>query len=137
MPSTIAGGSFFGRVALGVAAFAVSLVLFPLLALAPTVLPIAWPRWVGDALFFWPQYLLLPGGVRPAAGTASVPTGAGVLPIAAVAFWLVAITVYSGLTLRWRKRWMLPLLFLSVAVTAELALLLLGTAGWVPVLDGL
>ena len=135
MASATTGPAYLGRIALSVTAFAVSLVLFPLLALAPTVVPLTWPRWLGNALFFWPQYLLLPGGIRSASGVA--PVGAGLLPIAAGFFWLIAIAAYARLTLRWRKRWALPGLFLAAAVTAELVLLAFGSAGWRPVLEGL
>jgi hypothetical protein len=127
--------SYLARIALGATAFAMSLVVFPGLALAPTVLPVTWPRWLGNALFFWPQYLLLPGGLRSESGAA--PTGNSWLPAAATFFWLVAIAGYARLTLKWRKRWMLPMLFVGIAVLAEVALLTLKGAGWLPVLDGL
>lgn len=135
MPSRNATNSYRLRLALCIAALAISLVLFPLLALAPALLPVRWPSWLGNALFFWPQYLLLPGGIRAAAESA--PYGAGVAPVIAAAFWLVVAAGVARVTLHWRKRWAVPALFVSVLVLSEALLFALRLAGFAPVLDGL
>ena len=71
MPSTPGTTSYLRRYALCVAALAISLILFPLVALVPTVVPVDLPRWLGNGLFFWPQVLLLPSGLE-SASTAAV-----------------------------------------------------------------
>jgi hypothetical protein len=134
MPSLTATDSYRRRLAVCVATLAVSLVLFPLLALAPTVVPLRWPGWLGNALFFWPQYLLLPGGIR--AATASGAYGAGIVPLIAAAFWLAVVAGLARATLHWRKRWAIPALFATVVVVSEALLLTLRLAGFAPVLDG-
>ena len=135
MPSLAATDSYGRRLAICIAAFAISLVVFPLLALAPAVLPLQWPAWLGNALFFWPQYLLLPGGLR--AASASVAQGAGVAPFVAAACWLAVLAAFARVTLGWRKRWAVPALFATVLVIGEVALQALRLAGFAPVLDGL
>jgi hypothetical protein len=135
MPSSTATDSYRRRLAICVAALAVSLVLFPLLALVPTVVPMRLPSRLGNALFFWPQYLLLPGGIRAAGATAAY--GAGVVPVVAAAFWLAVAAGMARATLRWRKRWALPALFATVAVIGAALLFGLRSAGFAPVLDGL
>jgi hypothetical protein len=135
MPSLAATDSYRRRLAICIAAFAISLVLFPLLALAPAVVPLRWPGWLGNALFFWPQYLLLPGGVS--AANASAPYGAGVVPFVAAAFWLLVAGAFARVTLGWRRRWAIPALFATVVIIGEILLQALGLAGFAPVLDGL
>jgi hypothetical protein len=136
MPSKPVVASFLGRYALFVATLAVSLVVFPLLALLPVVVPIGVPARLGDALFFWPQYLLLPFGLLQTAPSGAV-VGAGTAPFAAAAFWLIVIAALARLTLSWRKRWALLALFLGVALLAEMLLFVLGSLGFSPVLDSL
>ncbi len=135
MPSLATTDSYRRRLAICVAALAISLVLFPLLALAPTVVPLRWPGWLGNALFFWPQYLLLPAGIR--AATATAAHGAGVVPLVAAAFWLAVVAGVARATLHWRKRWAIPALFGTVVVIGEAVLLALRLAGFTPVLEGL
>jgi hypothetical protein len=135
MPSFAASDSYRRRLAICVAALAISLVLFPLLALVPAITPVRWPRWLGNALFFWPQYLLLPGGIR--AATASVAYGAGVVSLIAATFWLAVVAGLARATLHWRKRWAIPALFAAVGIIGEVLLLALRLAGFAPVLDGL
>ena len=67
MPSRNATNSYRLRLALCIAALAISLVLFPLLALAPALLPVRWPSWLGNALFFQdPIYQSVPERSRHA-----------------------------------------------------------------------
>ena len=65
-PMFLAGvsNSFFGRYAFCIALLAISFVLLPLIALLWPALPGA----IGRTLFYWPQYALLPGGLRAVAG---------------------------------------------------------------------
>lgn len=134
MPSLPAVDSYWFRLAVCVAVFAVSLVAFPLLALAPTVLPLSWPAGLGDVLFFWPQYLLLPSGMRSTAGAVY---GADTATAVAVVLWLLLLALFARLTQRQRKLLVVPLLFVVVAICAELAMLSLGAIGFSPVLEGL
>lgn len=129
MPSQPAVDSYWFRIAVCIAAFSTSLIAFPLLALA-----IRLPGKLGDALFFWPQYLLLPSGLRSTAGEIY---GAGTAMVLAIVAWLVLLALFAKLTQRQRRLWVVPLLFVGVAVVAELAMLALGVAGLAPVLDGL
>jgi hypothetical protein len=135
MPSLTATDSYRRRLAVCIALLAISLVLFPLLALAPTVMPLRWPGWLGSALFFWPQYLLLPGGIRSV--SASGVYGAGIVPLIAVVFWLAVVAALARATLHWRKRWAIPALFATVIAVTEALLLALRLVGFAPVLDGL
>jgi len=119
-----------------IAAFAVSLVAFPLLALAPMALPFRWPSWLGNLLFFWPQYLLLPGGLRtpPDGAVARLEVLA---PALAVCFWLLAIAGYVYATRGWTKRRALAAFGPAVLTTAWLVAVALAAMGYAPVLDGL
>lgn len=135
MPSTPGTTSYLRRYALCIAALAISLVLFPLAALAPTVVPLALPRWLGNGLFFWPQVLLLPSGLESVSGT--VVFGGTLAPFAAAAFWLIVVAGLARLTLPWRAAWALLALFVAVAVIAQLILLAFSGMGFRVVLDGL
>jgi hypothetical protein len=135
MPSIPATDSYLRRYALCVAVLAVSLVLFPLLALVPVAVPVRLPGWLGNALFFWPQLLLLPRGLQSMAS--NTVYGAAFAPFLMGVFWLLAVAGVARLTLRWRTRWALPALFVAVASIAELLLLVVGALGLRAVLDGL
>ena len=124
--------SYLGRCALCVATLAVSLVLFPLLALALSSLL---PRMIGNALFFWPQYLLLLSGVREQLPAAAVHA-ADVAAFAMALFWLAAVALLVRLTSRWRVRSVLLALFPGVVLVAMLVLMALRSVGYAPVLDG-
>jgi len=123
------------RYTMCIAVFAVSLVAFPLLALAPMALPIRWPSWLGNLLFFWPQYLLLPGGLRTQADPAGVRLEV-VAPVLAVCFWLLAIAGYVYATRSWAKRGVLAVFGPAVLMAAWLVAVALAAMGYAPVLDG-
>ena len=135
MPSTPGTVSYLRRYALCIAALALSLILFPLVALVPTVAPVDLPRWLGNGLFFWPQVLLLPSGLQSASSAAVV--GATLAPFAAAAFWLLAVAGLARLTLPWPIGWALVALFVAVALVAELMLFAFSSLGFRVVLDGL
>jgi hypothetical protein len=129
---------YLRRYALCLGMLAVSLVLLPLLALAPALLPFipsVGPAALRNALFFWPQYLLLPNGlVAEPAGTAYL--GDGAIYIAA-AFWLAALGVYVRITRGLRLRWVALALLPAVALAAEIAMRVLSANGFRPLLEGL
>ena len=101
-----------------VAALALSLVALPLSALfAPGWLL---PARLRNALFFWPQYLLLPNGFLTAQGGTPVLFRSAT-PLA-IPFWLGAIGLYVWLTRRTRRSTMLLGLVPVIAVVLELGL---------------
>jgi len=123
--------SHAGRYALAIALLTVSFVLLPLVALA---LP-ALPAMIGRLLFYWPQYALLPGGLRePLPGVAVY--AASVAPIASGMFWLAAVAIFVRLTSRWRMAVVLLSLLPGAALLSGLVLAFFDVLGFVPVLDG-
>jgi hypothetical protein len=129
---------YFRRYALCVAVLAISLVLLPLVALAPEFVPFAprlGPAVLRNALFFWPQYLLLPNGVAHASTGAVYMSGTAMYVMAA--FWLAAVGLYVSVTRRVRLVWVAAALLPAVALTAEIVLRALMASGFRPLLDGL
>jgi len=135
MPSIPGTDSYLGRYMLCIAALAVSLVLFPLIALVPTVVAVHWPAWLGNGLFFWPQWLLLLSGLESVSSTTVY--GTTLAPWVAAAFWLIVVAGWTRLTLAWRAPWALLALFVAVVITTELMVLVLRSLGFRVVLDGL
>ncbi len=114
-----------------------SFVLLPLLVLAVAHSSPSFgiPRVLGNLLFFWPQYFLLPGGIEVR------ETGARLLEgwssVVSVALWLVLVGAYAWATHRWKLLYVLLGLLPSAAIVLELVLGgLLGMAGFGVVLDG-
>lgn len=124
--------SFLGRYALAVALLATSFVLLPLMALLWPALPAS----MGRALFYWPQYALLPGGLRIAGREAGPLAATGSLIIAASVAWLIVSAAFVAATRRWRARWALAMLLPGAVALTVAVLAVLRMMGWVPVLDG-
>ncbi len=127
--------SYLRRLALCIAIFASSLIVLPLLALAQTGLPVAWPRSISNLLFFWPQYWLLPFGIRSAADEAVV--SAGVTLTGMSVLWVLVLAGYARTTMAWRVRSVVLALLPTVLLMGSLVLVILGWLGWSPVLEGL
>lgn len=117
-----------------VALLGASLLIFPLLALGAGAVNAPLPRIASNALFFWPQYLLLPNGVIEI-GTQS-PHPATFASYACAFFWLAAVGAYVGLTPRMRLAWVLAGLLPAAAVVTQLGLLVLRVLGFAVALDG-
>jgi hypothetical protein len=115
-----------------VALLAASLVAFPAVAL----LAARWlPRLARNALFFWPQYVLLPNGLLPSDG--GPPRLFRSATVVVVVLWLAATAGYVHVTRRWRRRSVLLAFLPAVAVLLELALrVVAATLGLHPMLDG-
>ncbi len=129
---------FLKRYAISVALLALSLVVFPLLAVGAYLLgpaPLSLPRMLSNALFFWPQYLLLPYGVVDRATEISYWVTTARYPSAV--FWLAATAAYIWLTRGARLKWVVAGLFPAIAVLVQLVLWVLGAFGYVAFLDGL
>lgn len=119
------------RYAVCVGLLAASLFVFPLLALG---MSFALPRVLSNALFFWPQYLLLPSGVVDTATGYSHLMASARYPCAAL--WLGAVAGYVWLTRRVRVAWVFAGLLPAIAVLVQLLLLALRALGFRVVLDG-
>ena len=89
---------------------------------------------MSNALFFWPQYLLLPNGVIEI-GTQS-PHAATLASYACAAFWLAVVGAYVWFTRRVGMAWVLLGLLPAAAVVTQLGLLVLRSLGLAVVLDG-
>jgi hypothetical protein len=110
-----------------------SLVVFPLIAL---VIPTTDQRLLINGLFFWPQYLLLPSGIREQGADAS-SFNAGATTMLAVLAWLGVMALYARCTLSWRFTWALLGLCPSTVLVAAVVFDVLNRLGYSPVLDGL
>jgi hypothetical protein len=127
--------TFLCRYGICAALLAVSCVVLPLLVLGAHGVGGALPRWLSNALFFWPQYVLWPNGL--AERDTEALHFAAVLPWASIVFWLVAIAAYVALLMRVRLLWVVAAFIPAVAVVAQLGLLTVSALGLRLVLDGL
>jgi hypothetical protein len=116
--STKLDGIWLRRYLWCVGLFAVSLIALPLAALV-TPGPLL-PGRLRNAMFFWPQYLLLPNGFVPADG--GPPQMFRSATLLAVPVWLAAIAVYAWLTRRRRLGIALLALLPLVALLLDVGL---------------
>lgn len=121
------------RVAHGFAIFVVSFVLsvflFPLMALAAHDFL---PRQLVNGLFFWPQLLLIPYGLRGE----DYYYGYGTLGLIAAAFWLVLAIAFGWLLRNWGAPLKAFAVFPFILLVTVSVYFLLGFFGLGPNLEG-
>ncbi|HET8697822.1 MAG TPA: hypothetical protein VFO94_10075 [Gammaproteobacteria bacterium] len=127
--------TFLRRYGICVGLLAVSCVVLPLLVLGAHSVGGALPRWLSNALFFWPQYVLWPNGLAER-DTEAVHFAAA-LPWATIIFWLVTSAAYVALLMRVRLLWVVAAFIPAVAVVAQLGLWTVSALGLRLVLDSL
>jgi hypothetical protein len=97
----------------------ISLPVLPLLAFA---LDSVLPRQIGNFLFFWPQYVLLPNGLRTDSPEYTVVLFDRSMELA-IAFWVVFLALAGLLVRRWSAKWIVlvsfPLALFTVALAGE------------------
>jgi hypothetical protein len=95
-----------------------SLVLFPLLAWSS--FEVRWlPEPVMQVLFFWPQYLFLPFGVRQDAALGESTYGASGVIYATATFWMLSVAAYVWVTRHFNARWVVAALLPVVYVLLQ------------------